>query len=118
MDPRDESLAALPGKGYDRAFIALHGPGGEDGSVQGALEMIGLPYTGSGVLGSALAAALGVATADSVVLRQLADCALALERPRPATDREAGDAGFQRGHEQGHDAGRNGAGLSRRCRGG
>ncbi len=90
IDPRDVSLSGLPAQGYDRAFIALHGPGGEDGSVQGALEMIGLPYTGSGVMGSALgmdklrtkrlAAALGVATADSVVLRQLADCKLALER--------------------------------------
>jgi len=39
----------------DLAFIALHGPGGEDGSVQGALQTLGLPYTGSGVLGSALA---------------------------------------------------------------
>ena len=90
IDPRDASLARLPAEGYDRAFIVLHGPGGEDGSVQGMLEMIGLPYTGSGVMGSALgmdklrtkrlAAALGVATADSVVLRQLADCTPALER--------------------------------------
>lgn len=39
----------------DFAFIALHGPGGEDGSVQGALQTLGIPYTGSGVLGSALA---------------------------------------------------------------
>lgn len=39
----------------DIAFIALHGPGGEDGSMQGALQMLGVPYTGSGVLGSALA---------------------------------------------------------------
>jgi len=90
IDPRDTSLAQLPAQGYARAFIALHGPGGEDGSVQGMLEMIGLPYTGSGVLGSALgmdklrtkrlAAALGVATADSLVLRTVGDCALALER--------------------------------------
>jgi D-alanine-D-alanine ligase len=90
IDPRDVPLASLPGQGYDRVFIVLHGPGGEDGSVQGALEVLGLPYTGSGVLGSALgmdklrtkrlAAALGVATADSLVLRNEADCALALER--------------------------------------
>jgi len=40
---------------YDRAFIMLHGRGGEDGTIQGLLEIIGLPYTGSGVLGSALA---------------------------------------------------------------
>jgi D-alanine-D-alanine ligase len=39
---------------YDRVFIMLHGRGGEDGVIQGALEMIGIPYTGSGVLGSAL----------------------------------------------------------------
>jgi len=41
--------------GVDLAFIALHGPGGEDGSMQGALQMLDIPYTGSGVLGSALA---------------------------------------------------------------
>jgi D-alanine-D-alanine ligase len=42
-------------EGYARCFIALHGRGGEDGTLQGALEVLGLPYTGSGVLGSALA---------------------------------------------------------------
>jgi D-alanine-D-alanine ligase len=41
--------------GVDCAFIALHGPGGEDGCIQGALDFMGVPYTGSGVLGSALA---------------------------------------------------------------
>ncbi|AHE99272.1 D-alanine--D-alanine ligase [Thioalkalivibrio paradoxus] len=40
--------------GYDRAFIALHGTGGEDGTMQGCLDIAGVPYTGSGVLGSAL----------------------------------------------------------------
>lgn len=40
---------------FDRAFIVMHGPGGEDGVIQGALEIIGLPYTGSGVMASALA---------------------------------------------------------------
>jgi D-alanine-D-alanine ligase len=90
VDPRDESLFELRQRGFDRAFIALHGPGGEDGSVQGALEVLGLPYTGSGVQGSSLgmdklrtkrlAAALGVMTADSCVLRTVGDCALALER--------------------------------------
>ena len=52
VDPRDMPLAALAG--YDRAFIALHGRGGEDGVIQGALEALGVPYTGSGVLGSAV----------------------------------------------------------------
>jgi D-alanine-D-alanine ligase len=90
VDPRDESLFDLVKRGFDRACIVLHGPGGEDGSVQGALELLGLPYTGSGVMGSALgmdklrtkrlAAAMGVMTADSVVLRTVADCELALER--------------------------------------
>jgi len=42
-------------QGVSCAFIALHGPGGEDGSMQGALQTMGIPYTGSGVLGSALA---------------------------------------------------------------
>jgi len=90
VDPRDVPLASLVGQGFDRVWIALHGPGGEDGTVQGALEVLGLPYTGSGVLGSALgmdklrtkrlAQALGVNTADSVVLRSVGDCPLALER--------------------------------------
>jgi D-alanine-D-alanine ligase len=48
-------LRELETRGADRAFIALHGPWGEDGVIQGALETIGMPYTGSGVLGSALA---------------------------------------------------------------
>ena len=48
-------LAQLTAGGFARAFIALHGRGGEDGSLQGALDWLGLPYTGSGVLGSALA---------------------------------------------------------------
>jgi D-alanine-D-alanine ligase len=48
-------LAQLTGGGFNRAFIALHGRGGEDGTLQGALDWLGLPYTGSGVLGSALA---------------------------------------------------------------
>lgn len=47
-------LTALSTQRYDRAFIILHGRGGEDGVIQGALEMLGIPYTGSGVLASAL----------------------------------------------------------------
>ncbi len=52
FDPADHPLSEITA--YDRAFIALHGPGGEDGALQGALEALGVPYTGSGVLGSAL----------------------------------------------------------------
>jgi D-alanine-D-alanine ligase len=50
-----EVLNTLQQGGFDRVFIALHGRGGEDGVIQGALETMGIPYTGSGVLGSALA---------------------------------------------------------------
>jgi D-alanine-D-alanine ligase len=53
FDPAEQPLDAL--KGYDRAFIALHGRHGEDGTIQGALEMMHIPYTGPGVLASALA---------------------------------------------------------------
>lgn len=99
FDPRDRSLATLAGANatgeanssrFDRVWIALHGPGGEDGTVQGALEYLGVPYTGSGVMGSAigmdklrtkrLAQAIGVATADYVVLRGPADFEIAIER--------------------------------------
>ena len=78
FDPAERPLAELIATGFDRVFIALHGPGGEDGAVQGALEWMGLPYTGSGVLGSAvgmdklrtkrLAGAAGVATPPWMLL--------------------------------------------------
>lgn len=55
FDPSERDLFDLKRDGYARCFIALHGRGGEDGTVQGALEILGIPYTGSGVLGSALA---------------------------------------------------------------
>ncbi len=54
FDPAVQNLHALHDEGYERAFIALHGRFGEDGTVQGALELLGIPYTGSGVLASAL----------------------------------------------------------------
>ena len=55
FDPAERSLYELKGEGFSRAFIALHGRFGEDGTVQGALEVLGIPYTGSGVMASALA---------------------------------------------------------------
>ena len=55
FDPAVLELQALRDEGYDRVFIALHGRFGEDGTVQGALELMGIPYTGSGVMASALA---------------------------------------------------------------
>ena len=54
FDTREFELSVLKELGVDRVFIALHGRGGEDGCVQGALEYLTIPYTGSGVLGSAL----------------------------------------------------------------
>jgi D-alanine-D-alanine ligase len=54
FDTRKRKLAELAAGGYSRAFIALHGRGGEDGVIQGALQAMNIPYTGSGVLGSAL----------------------------------------------------------------
>jgi D-alanine-D-alanine ligase len=54
FDPRERPVHAIVSDGFNRAWNALHGPGGEDGLMQGALEWLGIPYTGSGVLASAL----------------------------------------------------------------
>ena len=55
FDPSEQGLHKLLENGFQRAFIVLHGRLGEDGTIQGALELMGMPYTGSGVLASALA---------------------------------------------------------------
>ena len=55
FDPKEKDFAALEKERFERVFIALHGRFGEDGTVQGILEWLGIPYTGSGVLASALA---------------------------------------------------------------
>lgn len=55
FDPAERNLSALAAEKFDRVFIALHGRYGEDGTLQGALEQLGIPYTGPGVLASALA---------------------------------------------------------------
>ena len=80
FDPAARDLAELKKKGFKRCFIALHGRFGEDGTVQGVLEWLGIPYTGSGVLASALAmdklrtkrlwAAEGLPTAPYAVLEK------------------------------------------------
>ena len=90
FDPAQRELGELRRDGYARAWIALHGPGGEDGTAQGALEFLGIPYTGSGVTGSAigmdklrtkrLAGAVGVPTPEFIVLRTAADLDVALAR--------------------------------------
>ncbi len=83
VDPQADVLERLREGGFDRAFIVLHGRGGEDGVMQGALETIGIPYTGSGVLGSALGMdkyrckllwrGCGLPTADFALLRSASD---------------------------------------------
>jgi D-alanine-D-alanine ligase len=90
FDPRDRLLPELLNAGTDRVWIALHGPGGEDGTLQGALECLGIPYTGSGVMGSAigmdklrtkrLAQAIGIPTSDYVELTGEQDLDAALAR--------------------------------------
>src|SRR5688500_16337718 len=52
FDPAERDLSELKRRGFKRCFIALHGRFGEDGTVQGALELLGIPYTGSGVMAS------------------------------------------------------------------
>jgi D-alanine-D-alanine ligase len=54
FDPAERDLCELKRKGFKRCFIALHGRFGEDGTVQGALELLGIPYTGSGVMASSI----------------------------------------------------------------
>jgi len=85
FDPGERPVQNLASEGFDRAWIALHGPGGEDGVMQGALEWLGIPYTGSGVLASAL-------TMDKL---------------------KTSLAGLQRRHQQGQDRGRAHPGVRR-----
>lgn len=54
FDPAERPLSDLKAEGYSRVFLILHGRGGEDGTAQGALELLGIPYTGSGVMASAV----------------------------------------------------------------
>ena len=84
IDVGDDLLTRLQSEKIDRAFIILHGRGGEDGSMQGLLECLGIPYTGSGILASALAMdklrtkqvwqSLGISTPRHAVLASEADC--------------------------------------------
>ena len=87
LDPAERPLHAL--EGFDRVFIALHGRYGEDGTIQGALELMGIPYTGSGVMASSVGMdkwrtkllwrAAGIATPDFAVVAADSDFA-AIER--------------------------------------
>jgi D-alanine-D-alanine ligase len=90
FDPQERPIAELKSSGFARAFIILHGPGGEDGTMQGALEWLGVPYTGSGVLASALTmdklktkrvvVGAGYAAPEYAVLSSPADLEAALAR--------------------------------------
>lgn len=80
FDPSGQNICALLEQAYDRAFVVLHGRGGEDGVIQGALDSMGLPYTGSGVAGCALSmdklackrlwSGMGIATPEFRVLNE------------------------------------------------
>ncbi len=90
FDPQAKPVQLLRAEQFDRAWIALHGPGGEDGLIQGACEWLGVPYTGSGVLASALTmdklktkrvvVGAGFAAPEYAVLADAADLPRALER--------------------------------------
>ncbi|PBD21588.1 D-alanine--D-alanine ligase, partial [Pseudomonas aeruginosa] len=90
IDVGEDLLQRLVEEKIDRVFIILHGRGGEDGSMQGLLECAGIPYTGSGVLASALAMdklrtkrvwlSLGLPTPDYAVLASEDDCREAAQR--------------------------------------
>jgi D-alanine-D-alanine ligase len=88
-DPAGKSLGQFAAAGFDRTWIALHGTGGEDGALQGALQWLDMPYTGSGVMASSLAMdkirskhlfeACGIPTPGYAVIRHDADAVLAAE---------------------------------------
>lgn len=89
-DPAKNSIRQFAGECFDRVWIALHGPGGEDGALQGALQWLEIPYTGSGVMASAIAMdkirskhlfrAAGIPTPDYAPVRSQADVSAAAER--------------------------------------
>ena len=88
-DPAEKNLTEFATAGFDRVWIALHGTGGEDGCLQGMLQWLNTPYTGSGILASAVAMdkilskylfkAGGINTPDYVIIEQAGDAKLAAE---------------------------------------
>ena len=89
-DPSEKSLTEFAAAGFDRVWIALHGPGGEDGALQGLLQWMNIPYTGSGVMASAIAMdkvrskhlfrAAGIPTPDYASVRSLEEASVAAEQ--------------------------------------
>lgn len=88
-DPAERSMREFLAAGFDRVWVALHGPGGEDGALQGALQWLDLPYTGSGVMASSIAMdkvrskhlflAAGLPTPEFREVRSLGEARLAVE---------------------------------------
>ena len=103
-------------RAFKRVFIALHGRGGEDGTLQGALDLLAIPYTGSGVLASALAMdkwrtkliwqATGLAGAGLCAARRRRRLCRDGGATGLAAVRQAGQRGFQFRHQQGQGGGR------------
>ncbi|MBL1266843.1 MAG: D-alanine--D-alanine ligase [Halomonas sp.] len=89
-DPRDKGLVGLEQLAPSLVFVALHGRGGEDGTLQGALELLDIPYTGSGVLASALGmdkqrtkqvwSAVGLPTPESIMLEATSEWSTVVEQ--------------------------------------
>ena len=89
-DPAENSMTEFAAAGFDRVWIALHGPGGEDGALQGLLQWLEIPYTGSGVMASAIAMdkvrskhlfrAAGIPTPDYSVVKSRDEASVAAEK--------------------------------------
>ena len=89
-DPAEKSMAEFAAAGFDRVWIALHGPGGEDGALQGLLQWLDVPYTGSGVMASAIAMdkvrskhlfrAAGIPTPDYAIITAVEEASIAAEQ--------------------------------------
>ena len=89
-DPAEKSMSEFAAAAFDRVWIALHGPGGEDGALQGLLQWLDIPYTGSGVMASAIAMdkvrskhlfrAVGIPTPDYSVIASREEASVAAEQ--------------------------------------
>lgn len=89
-DPAEKTMSEFAAAGFDRVWIALHGPGGEDGALQGLLQWLSVPYTGSGVMASAIAMdkvrskhlfrAAGIPTPDYAVATSREEASVAAEK--------------------------------------
>ena len=88
FDPAEQPMDELRRQGFARCFIALHGRYGEDGTVQGALELLGIPYTGSGVMASSIAMAILLPGRKLFLPRHVC---LAPDRQQPAVVRAVPD---------------------------